>query len=196
MTRGLPGAGKTERALRWVAEDPKRRARVGSDEVAAMLHPHAIADAAVYGPHYAEREQLVVHAVIEVLLRSEIDVVCDDPFLLPRYLDAIRELAERCNAELVIWDLTHVDVEQCIARDKRRGENGGRSIGEEAIRDQDRQYREHQQSPAFALRFAGTDGFRQDHLGNSVLTPPDDETSLDIAGRPSTVRDATADSCR
>jgi hypothetical protein len=49
ITRGLPAAGKTTRALRWVAEDPQRRARVGSDEIAAMLHPHVVADAG-YGP--------------------------------------------------------------------------------------------------------------------------------------------------
>jgi predicted kinase len=139
ITRGLPAAGKTTRALRWVAEDPQRRARVGSDEIAAMLHPHAmLGDGAEYGPLYARREQLVVNAAIEVLLRSGIDVVCDDPFLVPRYLDAVRELAERCSADLVVWDMTDVDVEECIARDERRGRAGGIRVGAQAIRVQDR----------------------------------------------------------
>src|SRR4051794_24019414 len=93
VTRGLPGAGKTTTALRWVAEDPKHRARVGSDQVAEMLHPQALlGGGAAYGPLYAQREQLIVNTAIEALLQSGIDVVCDDPFLLPQYLDAVREL--------------------------------------------------------------------------------------------------------
>jgi predicted kinase len=149
VTRGLPAAGKTTRALRWVAEDPDHRARVGSDEIAAMLHPQVMLNHdTAYGPQYALREQLVVNAAIEVLLRSGIDVVCDDPFLLPHYLGAVRELAERCGAELVIWDMTDVDVKECIARDERRGRAGGPSIGEQAIREQYRLFREHQQVAA------------------------------------------------
>ena len=163
ITRGLPAAGKTTRALRWVAEDPQRRARVGSDEIAAMLHPHAmVGDGARYGPLYARREQLVVNTAIEALLRSGIDVVCDDPFLLPHYLDAVRELAQRCGAELVIWDMTDVDVDECIARDERRGRAGGLWIGAHAIRLQDQLLRQHQ-PPVAPSRCAiaglrGTDG--------------------------------------
>jgi predicted kinase len=161
ITRGLPAAGKTTRALHWVAEDPLRRARVGSDEVAAMLHPHAmLGDGSAYGPLYARREQLVVNAAIEVLLRSGIDVVCDDPFLLPQYLDAVGELAERCSAGLVIWDMTDVDVEECIARDERRGRAGGLRLGAQVIRSQDQLWRQYQ--PAAPGRgvagIRGTDG--------------------------------------
>jgi predicted kinase len=137
VTRGLPGAGKSTRALAWVAQDPRRRARVGSDQIAAMLHPQVITGSG-YGPLFAAREQLVVHAAIEVLLAAGVDVVCDDPFLLPAYLDAVRELAQRCDAELVIWDMTDVDVAECIARDQQRGYSGGRSVGEQEIRAQHR----------------------------------------------------------
>ncbi|WP_430783258.1 AAA family ATPase [Actinoplanes sp. G11-F43] len=143
VTRGLPAAGKTTRALRWVAEDPERRARVGTDQIAAMLHPQVLAgDDAGYTMHYARREQLVVNAAIEALLRSGIDVVCDDTFLAQHYLDEARDLAERCGADLVIWDMIDVDVEVCIARDKQRGRAGGRSIGEQTIRNKHRIYRE------------------------------------------------------
>ncbi|XVU24280.1 AAA family ATPase [Actinoplanes sp. CA-054009] len=142
ITLGLPGAGKSTRALRWVSEDPARRARVGSDQIGEMLHPHAFAgDDATYGPVYAEREQLVVNAVIEALLRADIDVVCDDPFLLPRYLDGVRALAERCGADLIVWDMTDVSEEECIARDQRRGHDGGRSVGAEKIRRQAQEFR-------------------------------------------------------
>lgn len=143
VTRGLPAAGKTTRALRWVAEDPERRARVGTDQIAAMLHPQVLSgDDAEYTMHYARREQLVVNAAIEALLRSGVDVVCDDTFLAQHYLDAARELADRCGADLVIWDMSDVDVEVCIARDKQRGRLGGRSIGEQTIRNKHRIYRE------------------------------------------------------
>ncbi len=144
VTRGLPGAGKTRRALRWVAGDPEHRARVGSDQIAEMLHPHVMLGTAAYNLVYADREQLAVNTLIEALLRSGLDVVCDDPFLLPHYLDAVRELAERCDADLVVWDMTDVPVEVCIARDLERGQTGGRSVGAEAIRLQDQQFREAQ----------------------------------------------------
>ena len=144
VTRGLPGAGKTTRALRWVGEDPDHRARVGTDQIAAMLHPQALAGEAAYTLHYARREQLVVNAAIEALLRSGIDVVCDDLFLQAHYLDDVRELAQRCGADLVIWDMTDVDVEECIARDKQRGGAGGRLIGEQKIRSQHQLFRGHQ----------------------------------------------------
>src|SRR3954451_3001584 len=147
VTRGLPGAGKTTRALRWVAEDPEHRARVGTDQIAAMLHPHVLTGDAAYPPHYAEREQLVVNAAIEALLRSGIDVVCDDLFLQAHYLDEVRDLAGRCGADLVIWDMTDVDVEECIARDRQRGGAGGRSIGEQRIRSQHQLFRGHQAAP-------------------------------------------------
>ncbi|MBL7258953.1 AAA family ATPase [Paractinoplanes lichenicola] len=153
VTRGLPASGKTTEALSWVAEDPEHRARVGSDEIAAMLHPHVLAsDGAAYSSRYAEREQLVVNAAIEALLRSGVDVVCDDPFLLPHYLDAVRELAARCDAELVVWDFTAVDVEDCIARDRQRGLAGGRAIGEQKIRIQ------HQLFSAYEQVAAAEDG--------------------------------------
>lgn len=144
VTRGLPAAGKTTRALEWVAEDPEHRARVGTDQIAAMLHPQTVAgDDDAYTMLYARREQLVVNAAIEALLRSGIDVVCDDTFLLPHYLDDVRDLADRCGAELVIWDLTDVGVDECIARDAKRGRSGGRSIGERTIRIKYQLYREH-----------------------------------------------------
>src|SRR3954449_4411209 len=148
VTRGLPGAGKTTRALRWVAEDPEHRARVGTDQIAAMLHPHVLTGEAAYPLPYAKREQLVVNAAIEALLRSGIDVVCDDLFLQASYLDGVRELAERCGADLVIWDMTDVDVEECIARDEQRGRAGGRLIGEQTIRSQHQLYRRHHAAPA------------------------------------------------
>ncbi|GAA1602527.1 AAA family ATPase [Actinoplanes couchii] len=143
ITRGLPAAGKTTRALRWVAEDPERRARVGTDQIAAMLHPQILVGADNdYTMLYALREQLVVNAAIEALLRSGLDVVCDDTFLLPHYLETARDLAERCGADLVLWDMTDVDVEVCIARDEQRGRNGGRAVGEQIIRNKHRLYRE------------------------------------------------------
>jgi predicted kinase len=145
ITRGLPGAGKTFAALRWVAEDPEHRARVGSDQIAAMLHPHALdGDGVSYGPVYAQREQLVVNAAIAALLKAGIDVVCDDPFLLPQYLDAVRELAGTCGADLVIWDLTDVSIDECIARDRQRGQTGGHTVGEHTIRAQHQLHRQHQ----------------------------------------------------
>jgi hypothetical protein len=104
---------------------------VGSDQIPEMLHPHAMLDGgAAYSQRYAQREQLAVNALIEALLRCGLDGACGDPFLLPHYLDAVREIAERCDADLIIWDMADVPLEVCIARDRQRGQTGGRSVCE------------------------------------------------------------------
>lgn len=161
FTRGLPGAGKTTWAMGWVQRDPERRVRVGTDEIAAMLHPQLLGDHDRYGPLFAARELLVVNTIVETLLCAELDVVCDGPFLLPEYVDAVRGLAERCRAELVVCDLTDVDVEVCIARDAQRRREGGRSIGAQQIRNQHREFCEQQGSArgrVAAAAVRGADG--------------------------------------
>ncbi|MEU4689740.1 AAA family ATPase [Actinoplanes sp. NPDC023714] len=153
VTRGIPAAGKTTRALQWVAEDPEHRARVGTDEIAAMLHPQIVAgDDDGYTMHYARREQLVVQSAIEALLRNGIDVVCDDTFLLPDYLDAARELAHRCGADLIVWDMTDIDVDECIARDRQRRKIGHRAVGEATIRMKHQLLSQHQPLAAAGAR--------------------------------------------
>jgi predicted kinase len=146
-TRGLPGSGKTTRALTWVAQDPTGRARVGTDGIVDMIRPptpYAQIEAAGLGLQIDAVEQAAVHGAIAGLLAAGVDVVCDDTNLLPRHLDALRELADRCGAGFEVWDLTHVDVDTCLARDAQRARDGGRAAGAAQIRAKHRIWLAHQ----------------------------------------------------
>jgi predicted kinase len=127
ITRGLPASGKTTRARAWVAENPAGRARLNRDDFRLMVHEG-----------YISRETEAVissaqHGAARTLLLAGIDVVADDTNLKPKATLAWEEVAARAGAALVIWDLTNVPLDVCIARDAAR--TGNAHVGEQAIRD-------------------------------------------------------------
>jgi predicted kinase len=145
MTIGLPGCGKSTRAMQWVAEDPAGRARVGTDQIADMLHDETRPDEDDVDSTYAELQTTVaLQGAIGALLHAGFDVVCDDTNLLPSHVDALRLVAERHHAAVEVWDMTEVDAETCIQRDEDRGLDGGRWVGERRIRYMLDLYRRHQ----------------------------------------------------
>ncbi|WP_430787065.1 AAA family ATPase [Actinoplanes sp. G11-F43] len=147
VTRGLPGSGKTTAALAWVAQDPTGRARVGTDGIVAMIRPpmpYTQIEAVGLGLQADRVEQAAVHGAIAGLLAAGVDVVCDDVNLLPRHLHALHQLADRCGADVEVWDLTHVDVATCIERDAQRGRDGGHTAGADQIRAKHRIWLAHQ----------------------------------------------------
>jgi tRNA uridine 5-carbamoylmethylation protein Kti12 len=143
VTRGLPGSGKTTRARVWVAQDPTNRARVNRDDLRDMLH-----DGWLGTDEQEDQITAAQHVAVEALLRRGLDVVCDDTNLLDEYVLALRQVAEQAGAGFEVWDMTHVPVEVCIARDEERALEGGHHIGEKAIRRMHRQYMEGQRAAA------------------------------------------------
>jgi predicted kinase len=131
ITRGLPGAGKTTRALAWVAEDRAGRARVNRDDLRAMLHDGVWRGSDTEGQVVAARD-----AVITALLRSGIDVVSDDTNLRTAAVRDLARLALACDAGFVVWDMTDVPLDVCIERDGGRE----RSVGERRIVEMHRRY--------------------------------------------------------
>lgn len=128
ITRGLPGAGKTTRAKKWVDERPETRARVNRDDIRDMLHGGWL------GSDVQEDQvTAVAHSSITVLLRAGFDVICDDTNLHDQHLRALCTLAFGAGADFEIWDMTHVPVDVCIARDAERGIKGGRYVGANVI---------------------------------------------------------------
>jgi predicted kinase len=128
ITRGLPGSGKTTRAKAWVAENPAGRARVNRDDLRDLLHGG-----------FADQERQITavrDAAIRALLGRGIDVIVDDTNLPTRHARDLRRLAELAGAGFVVWDLTDVDVDECIARDKARD----RTVGPDVIRDMHRRF--------------------------------------------------------
>jgi predicted kinase len=133
-TRGLPGCGKTTRARAWVAGDPTRRARYNRDDARIMLHGGRLATA-------DQEKQVTVarDAAVTALLKRGVDVVVDDTTLAQRYARDLRKLAARAGADFVVWDMTDVQVEVCIERDRERTGTAA-FVGEQVIRDMHRRY--------------------------------------------------------
>lgn len=119
ITRGLPGSGKTT----W-ARKQRGYHRVNRDDIRAMLLPT--------WPHGDKIEEaictLVSHQIIEVLLGTCRDVICDDTNLNPDHLKRLMAIGYEQRAEIVIQDFTNVSVEDCIYLDSTRPNPVGRDV--------------------------------------------------------------------
>ncbi|MEU4578984.1 AAA family ATPase [Nonomuraea sp. NPDC023979] len=131
IARGLPGSGKTTKAVAWVAEKPDTRARVNRDDLRSMAHDGAHIKGVTEARIIAVRD-----SAISALLRKGVDVVSDDTNLPSRTVRDLTQLAKRAGADVEVWDLTDVPVEACIARDAERP----RPVGEPVIRDMHTKY--------------------------------------------------------
>ena len=133
ITRGLPGCGKTTRALRWVRQNPPGRARINRDDLRGMIHNGEFVQRS---DGAAGTEQAVIaarNAAISALLRLGVDVVCDDTNLPQRVVRDLNRLAVRAGADVEVWDLTDVPVDECVRRDAAR--DGRAHVGAAVIRD-------------------------------------------------------------
>lgn len=124
--RGLPASGKTTLARAWVAEDLTRRARVNRDDFRVMCHDGTFIKGATEKQILTARD-----GAIRGLLRLDIDVVCDDTNLPSRVVRDLRRLAVKARAGFEVIDLTDVDIDTCLARDRARP----RPVGDEVIVD-------------------------------------------------------------
>lgn len=131
ICRGLPGSGKTTLAKVWVVKDIANRARVNRDDLRSMLH---------YGVWMGrDTEPKIVAArnvLIETLLRAGVSVVSDDTNLPQQVARELARLGRRLGAEVSIWDLTDVPVDECVRRDAARD----RTVGEDVIRGMQKRY--------------------------------------------------------
>lgn len=141
-TRGLPASGKTTAARAWVAEDPDRRFRVNRDDLGAMGHNGRLyVNGRVASPAREDAISTAQFAMVSALLDAGIDVVADDTNLNPAAMAWLRDLAvAEGEHSFEVWDMTGVPLEVCVARDKERAAQGGRAVGEAAIRGMHRRY--------------------------------------------------------
>lgn len=129
ICKGLPASGKSTRARKLVAEAGGQLMRVNRDTLREMC--------AV--PHFSKRREKAMQAARDAMIRLffelGFDVICDDTNIQPGVEHNLRSIAAEFNAEVVVHDFTDVSVEECIRRDKLRGETPkpGRSVGEEVI---------------------------------------------------------------
>lgn len=115
ICRGLPGSGKTTKALEWLEEGRMTRARVNRDDLRSMIY-----NGIWLGP---DKEKMIIAArdnLIRLLLQSGLSIVCDDTNLAPSVMNELMTLARSVGAEWHVWDLTTVPLDECIRRDAGR----------------------------------------------------------------------------
>ncbi len=140
ITRGLPASGKSTWAREQLRTVAFRAARINRDDLRRTMHD------GFSGAGWAERQvTLAEHAAIAALLRSGVDVICDDTNLRSRVVRDLVDLAADCHAEFVVQDFTDVPVEVCVERDRLRSPDD--RVGEQVIRDMYQRYLADRPSP-------------------------------------------------
>ena len=120
ITRGLPGAGKTTYARKWVAEDPRNRARVNRDDIGVQLHGRRFYEDRELMQDTEKAITVAHHAEIRDLLRVGKDVICDDTNLPRRVARDLRNLAVAAGADFEIVDMLDVPLETVYAQNLKR----------------------------------------------------------------------------
>lgn len=132
MMTGLPGSGKSSWANDLVALHGGGMVRVNLDDIRSMLgfgHKGPL-------PWNKELEKTALELQDKAILsavKMGKDVIVDNTHLVPTIPKRIKALFDG-EVTFIIQDFTKVSVDTCIIRDFVRGENGGRSVGEEVIR--------------------------------------------------------------
>lgn len=122
MTKGLPGSGKSSRALDMM-QSSTRLKRVNKDLLREMIHG---------GKWSRAREKVIVQArndLINLFLDDGYDVISDDTNFGPHEAQ-LRELAKQQGAQFQVIDLTDVPYETCVKNDLDRP----KSVGEQVIK--------------------------------------------------------------
>lgn len=129
LTRGIPGSGKSTWAKRWVADNPEWRTRINRDDLRMMTQGQPVLDRM-----REETLSTMQAAMVEAALRAKISVVVDDTNLTARFVKEWMRLAAKLGVPVEFKDF-NTNLDLCIQRDIRRGQQGGRCVSEEVIRN-------------------------------------------------------------
>ncbi|WP_440711816.1 AAA family ATPase [Herbiconiux sp. YIM B11900] len=139
ITRGVPGAGKSQWAREWVAEDPASRARVNRDDIRMQL----------FGVHHGCDERAVTfvqNGSVRALMVADFDIVLDNTNLNPRFLKHLFTLAEHHRYQVVVKDF-YISFDEAVLRDLNRD----RQVGADVIRGFFDRYLKNGQFPAIDI---------------------------------------------
>ena len=128
IVKGLPASGKSTWCYEQIEKHQGQYKKVSKDDLRAMLDK---------GKHSKHRENFVCearNALILSAIKNGYSILVDDTNLLPRHEQDIRTIVGDL-ATIELKDFTHVDVETCIERDRKRSNY----VGEQVIR---RMYRD------------------------------------------------------
>ena len=131
MTRGLPASGKSTAARSLLASyGPGHAHRVSKDDLRAMLDD---------GKWSRDNEKFVLSVrdhIVASTLDSGCHVIVDDTNLAPKHEARLRQLAKEHDAKFEVLDFSHVSVDVCIERDRKRPNY----VGERVIKDMYEQF--------------------------------------------------------
>lgn len=126
MFRGLPASGKSTEARDQLKSlySNKSAVIVNKDSLRTMLHDDT------WSKGNEKITVAVRDAIIKTVLDKGLSVIVDDTNLAPVHEERLRHLAKEGCAEFKPMDLTHVPLETCLERDKKRQ----KWVGEAVIR--------------------------------------------------------------
>lgn len=135
ICRGLPASNKTGWAQEQVHRNPGTTVRVNRDDLRlANFGVHVLT-----GPDCNKDESLLtkIHLkIVEQFLIAKKNVIVDDTNLSMRAIDNLYNLATRFDGNVQIrFQDFEITVKESILRDEKRGRDGGRSVGADAIRE-------------------------------------------------------------
>ena len=125
---GLPASGKSTFARDLVKRDATYK-RINRDDLRSMIDNGAWSQGKE--KHIRQAELLLA----EYFFSQGLNIVVDDCNLSPSAKGMWQEFAKKVNATIEMKDFTHVDVEICIERDRRRPNYVGERVIRQMYRD-------------------------------------------------------------
>ena len=122
MLKGLPGCGKTTRALEMLAQASRPMKRINNDELRLMI------DGGKWSKSNEPVIRLVREKMVHEFLGRNYDVIIDNLNLRPQDEATYRQLTALHNAQFEIIDMTDVPLHTCIARDRLRSKPVGEKV--------------------------------------------------------------------
>lgn len=129
ITRGIPGSGKSTLALKMVKKAKGLLHRVNRDDIRYNIFERDVLE--TFEENIVSKVQ---KAQVSALLYARKDVIVDDTCLPVAHVREWYKLAKAAGAKFEVIEVP-VSLEKALMQNRKRQENGGRFVPEEAIKN-------------------------------------------------------------